>query len=240
MRPLVSGEDTKRYRFPRAGTYILFPYDDSESGRLLTASEMAKRFPRAWAYLASHERALRAREKGKFDDDNWYRFGRHQNIAKQKLPKLLVPRLTIKLGAAVDLHGASCLDNVDVNGVLAGDTTELWYLAAILNGPIANVIWRATSRPFRNNFRSANKQFIGHLPVPRADAMARKRLAEAAAHLQELHTKRHACAASNVEVRLLDEEIASAETAMNEVLYELYELTPGERALVEGVTSLME
>lgn len=201
MRPLVSGEAAKRYREPSTTTYILFPYDDSNDERLYTPAEMATRFPRAWAYLVFHEHELRARESGKFDDGAWYRFGRHQNIGKQKLPKLLIPRLTVKLGAAVDSGGVVCLDNVDVNGLLAVDPTELWYVAALLNSPLLNFIWRSTSKPFQNNFRSANKQFIERLPVPRANVTQRKRVAEAAKVLQDLHTRRRRCI-ENIERRL--------------------------------------
>ena len=192
MRPLVSGETAKRYQCPRTTTYILFPYDDTEEpARLFTPEEMVRRFPGAYAYLQSHERALRARESGKFDDASWYRFGRHQNIGKQKLPKVLVPRLTVTLGAAVDSEGAVCLDNVDVNGILADDVRDLWYVVGLLNGPVANCAWRMASKPFQNNFRSANKQFIGPLPiVPRTTAAMRKRIAEAAEKLQTMHTER--------------------------------------------------
>lgn len=195
MRPLVSGEAAKRYQNPRTATYILFPYDDTDdAARLFTPEEMSKQYPCAWAYLKSHERVLRARESSKFDDASWYRFGRHQNIGKQKLPKVLVPRLTVTLGAAVDSKGTVCLDNVDVNGILADDVQDLWYIVALLNGPVANCVWRMTSKPFQNNFRSANKQFIGPLPiVPRTTAVMRKRVAEAAENLQAMHTERKRC-----------------------------------------------
>ncbi len=194
MRPLVSGEAAKRYRHPRITTYILFPYDDAGvKARLFTSAEMSKRFPRAWAFLQSHERELRARETSKFDDETWYRFGRNQNVDKQKLPKVLVPRLTVTLGAAVDEEGAMCLDNVDVNGILANDLLEIWYIAGLLNSPLMNFIWRLTSKPFQNNFRAANKQFISSLPVPRANAVQHKNVADCAKNLQNLHTQRRQC-----------------------------------------------
>ena len=74
--------------------------------------------PRAWAHLRSYEAALRGRERGRFDDAAWWRFGRHQNLDKQDIPKLLVPRLVKRLRASFDAAGRYYLDNVDVGGVI--------------------------------------------------------------------------------------------------------------------------
>ena len=158
--------------------------------RLYTTEEMQTRFPLAFAYLKKHEQALRSRERGKFDDDSWYRFGRNQNIDKQSFPKLMVPRLISRLFCAIDEKGAVCLDNVDVGGILVSDSADLPYIAGILNAPICNFIWRRTSKPFQNDYRSANKQFIAPLPIPAASNSDRAEVARLAKELQRLHTLR--------------------------------------------------
>jgi len=210
MHPLVSGTEAKRYLTPQTDTYLLFPHllergtgvspvrSDEQAGRLFhvpkarlfTADEMRTRFPRAWAYLKQHEDALRGREKGKFDDDQWFRFGRNQNIDKQELPKLMVPRLITRLFCAMDLEGVCYLDNVDVGGILCTDAEELPYLAGILNAPVCNFVWRRTSKPFQNDYRSANKQFIAPLPIPDATPEERAEVGCRARELQDLHTRR--------------------------------------------------
>lgn len=191
MRPIVSGEDAKRYLEPAPSCYVLFPYDDAgERARLYSEDELRSRYPKGWAYLESHEAELRARERGAFDDSAWYRFGRNQNIDKQKLPKLLIPRLTTRLAAAVDDAGRFVLDNVDVNGVLTSSKRESWFLVGVLDGPVANFVWRHVSKPFQNDFRSANKQFISPLPIPAANAQERRDIGERAEELQRLHTER--------------------------------------------------
>ncbi|MHC4179078.1 MAG: Eco57I restriction-modification methylase domain-containing protein, partial [Planctomycetota bacterium] len=75
MKPLVSGEDAIPFGAPRTDKYLIFPYlVTNEQCRLYTPKEM-KRFRRCWKYLRENEKTLRARESGKFDDDQWYRFG---------------------------------------------------------------------------------------------------------------------------------------------------------------------
>lgn len=191
MHPLVSGAEAKRYIDPETDTWILFPYHRRGKGMaLLTADEMEQRYPLAWAYLRSHEGDLRARESGAFDDDDWHRFGRTQNLDKQDSTKLLMPRLVANLKASLDEAGEFYLDNVDVGGVAPSADYPPGFLLAMLNGQIANFVFRRISKPFRGDYLSANKQFIEPLPIPRLPGDEREAIGEAAISLQNLHTQR--------------------------------------------------
>ncbi|MFH1081338.1 MAG: DNA methyltransferase [Pseudomonadota bacterium] len=191
MRPLVSGAEAKRYQSPQTDTRLLFPYDISGARpRLLSTDEMSANFPLAFTYLKQHEQALRSREGGKFDDEHWYRFGRNQNIGIHEQPKLLIPRLISRLFCAMDEKGEVYLDNVDVGGISVSNIDELPYLAGILNSPVCNFIWRRTSKPFQNDYRSANKQFIAPLPVSEASDTDKADVSQKASALQRLHTRR--------------------------------------------------
>ncbi|MDD3801059.1 MAG: N-6 DNA methylase [Desulfuromonas thiophila] len=191
MHPLVSGAEAKRYLEPETNTYLLFPYDLSGGKpQLFSESEMKSRFSLAFAYLKQHENVLRSREGGKFNDVAWYRFGRNQNIGIQEQSKLLVPRLISRLFCTVDEKGETYLDNVDVGGVIVSQTDSLYYIAGIINAPVCNFVWRRISKPFQNDYRSANKQFIAPLPIPSATAEEKADVANKAKELQRLHTAR--------------------------------------------------
>lgn len=187
LKPLVSGEEAVPFATPPTETYLIFPYTVSgDECRLLTEAEMESH-KNCWAYLKDHESKLRNREGGKFDDDHWWRFGRHQNMEKQVLPKLLVPRLLLDLFAGIDPLGALCIDNVDVGGVLFRKGWDGHYLLGVLNSNACNFVWRRQSKPFRGEYRSANKQFIAPLPVPKTKDQ--KPVAKLARELAKLHGK---------------------------------------------------
>lgn len=191
MRPLISGAEANRYEEPQTATYLLFPYRMVDNkAELLPADVLAARHPLAWAYLKGHEAALRAREHSKFDDDAWYRFGRTQNIEKQHHAKLLVPRLVYRLFTTLDSDGSRCLDNVDVNGILPHRPEDAGFLLGVINAPVMNWVWRRTSKPFQNDYRAANKQFIAPLPVPLANDAQKAEIARHAETLLTLHTRR--------------------------------------------------
>jgi hypothetical protein len=192
MKPLVSGSEAKRYEEPETNTYLLFPYERDARGamRLIPADGMESRFPRAWAHLRRWEQELRRRESNSFDDEAWYRFGRNQNIDKQDVEKLIVPRLVQHMKCSLDLEGRFCLDNVDVGGILPATETEPTYQMAVLNAPVCDYVFRIISKPFQNDYRSANKQFIAPLPIPNASAQARADVANRAQCMQQRWTVR--------------------------------------------------
>jgi hypothetical protein len=163
---------------------------------------MNDEFPKAWKHLKFFEEILRNRENNRFDDAEWYRFGRNQNIDKQHLPKILVPRLAVNLHCVSDDTGEMCLDNVDCGGVRLAEDRHLGYVTAVLNGPVANYVWRRISKPFLSDYRSANKQFIAPLPVPAALRVDEQRVENLSQTLTTLHSDRRS--ASDALDRRLD------------------------------------
>jgi hypothetical protein len=192
MRPLISGEQAKRYEDPETETYVLFPYHRDPSGRiaLISQKDLASQYPRAWKYLQTWEKALRSRESSKMDGPQWWAYNYPKNLDRQDRPKLIVPRLVQHMKCSLDEHGAFCLDNVDAGGVIPAVGVDPYFLAAILNGPVADVVFRAISKPFQGDFRSANKQFIAPLPIPIAGPEDQAVVAARARALQASGTAR--------------------------------------------------
>ena len=200
MRPLVSGADAKRYVVPATETWLLFPYLFSRNQMgLISPATMATEYPKAWAYLLSYRSTLEMREAtigaddkitGPVYDDEWYRYVYPKNLDKQHLQKLVVARLVVHLGCSVDETGSNYLDNVDVGGVLPSEVEDPWFLAGILNAPVADFVFRRISKPFRGDYFSANRQFIAPLPIPSTTPAQHAAVAAGARELQRLHTER--------------------------------------------------
>jgi hypothetical protein len=203
MKPLVSGADVKRFLEPQTDVRLLFPYGAFPEGtRLFTPAEMASKFPAAWRYLRQFENELRCRDGGKNNsDEKWFGYVYPKNLDKQEVPKLLVPRLVARLGCFADEHGRFYCDNVDVGGVVPRRSDDIWLLAGVLNAPVTNTIFGWLTKPFRGNYKSANKQFIAPLPVPKADRVGRNALSALAKGMQE-HTTRRARLRADLEERL--------------------------------------
>lgn len=195
MRPLVSGEEAKRYQEISTGTYILFPYDDKpDRPSLYKAKDIASRFPKAWSYLCGHEAELRQRENGAFDDDQWFRFGRNQSIDKQKLPKLGVAQTAPEMRVFYDETGTYCFNNVRVNGIVCDRSESAYFLMGILNSRVVDFVVRRRSKPKEprpsGSYFEANKQFIAPLPIPSASDAECKKVIQLSRKLRKNHTSR--------------------------------------------------
>ncbi|MDN3646811.1 Eco57I restriction-modification methylase domain-containing protein [Pontixanthobacter aestiaquae] len=191
LKPLISGDEAKRYEDPTTDTFLLFPYRSGENGcALIPEDTMENEYPLIWNYLKSHEADLRKRESNKMDrDDSWWAYNYPKNLEKQSSAKVIVPRLVTRLKASVDDAGLFYLDNVDAGGVSPAEGVEPFFLAAVLNGSVANYVFRRISKPFRGDFLSANKQFIAPLPIPTLDIAAQEPISRNAVRLQRLHTE---------------------------------------------------
>jgi len=159
--------------------------------RLIPSGDMSSRFPRAWAHLNRWEKELRGRENGKMNrDKDWWGYVYLKNLDKQDVPKLLVPRLVQHLKCSSDPDGCLYLDNVDVGGILPASDINPAYLMAALNAPVCDFVFRIISKPFQNDYRSANKQFIAPLPIPNASSVVSSEIADRARRLEYRWTRR--------------------------------------------------
>ena len=191
MRKIASGKRINRYESPIVDVYLLFPYDISKvRPTLYSQAEMKAKFPNAWAYLCQHENELRAREKHRFNDDNWYCFSRPQNLDKQPLPKLAVAGTTPELRLTCDKNGELSTLGGRVYSILPTVKSEMHFLLGILNSPVPNLIFVRIARPKAGGFFDAETQFLRPLPIPHATEDEKSQVAEKATILHELHTRR--------------------------------------------------
>jgi hypothetical protein len=155
----------ERYAFRRLDQLLLFPYRrDGDEMRLLRPAELAA-LPLTAAYLAEHEAALRGREGGRMDHDEWYAYVYPKSLGHHDLPKLGVAATVQRLEIAADLAGAIYFHNVRVNGILASETVSLPLLLVLLNSRLLDWVFRRGAADHANDYYAANKQFIAGLPI---------------------------------------------------------------------------
>lgn len=164
-------EHLKPYRIVGDPVWCLWPYD--ASGELVPETSM-KKAGSAWQYLKACEKELRNREKGKFDDDRWYRFRRPQGIQVSSRPnKIIVPSMMSPATAYLDREGGVCFTASGTGGGGAWgvelfdekQVTNLWLLA-VLN---SRALWEwLTSEGDRKKggWRGVDQGILRRVPVP--------------------------------------------------------------------------
>jgi hypothetical protein len=124
------------------------------------------------------------------DNERWWAYNYPKNLDRQEVPKLMVAQLVPNLRLSADPDGNFYINNVRVNGIAPAQGVSLWFLLGVLNGRVADFVFRRTAKPKDNKFFEANKQFIRNLPIPPADEGARAEVATRAEVLQQLHSTR--------------------------------------------------
>lgn len=246
LKEVIRSGEIGRYR-ALTGALVLFPYEVKNcSARLFPAAEMHKLFPRAWEYLKENSKLLQNREKDKFKDSEWYRFGRNQNLGLWDQPKLMVPYMISELAAYFDRSDNYYFINVTTGGYgITSDETSgsLAYLCGLLNSRLLDFYFKQVSTTFHGGYFAANKQYIEKLPIhpinfSNPDDKARhEKMVLLVDRMQALH-KRSAVAKNPNDKHQLQREIDATGREIDQIVYKLYELREEEIKLVEETTRL--
>ena len=224
MKPLISGPDAKRYQYPTTKKYLLHPYKTEPNFELYDSKSLHEIFPKAFQYLKTNEKALRARENGKMNHDSWYAYNYPKNLDRQSIPKIGVAQTVSDLQCFIDMKGSYFFNNVRVNGISPLDEKELniKYLLGILNSRVANFYFKLVGKPKDNGFYEANKQFISPIPIKFAEIKIQKKIIELVESI--LEKKQMEAGAKTSEL----------ENEIDKLVYQLYGLTEEEIKIVEG------
>ena len=102
----------------------------------------------------------------------------------------MVAQLVPSMRVSADPDGSYYINNVRVNGISAAEGVSLLFILGVLNGKVADFVFRRTAKPKNNNFFEANKQFIKHLPIPSVAEEVQTEIGDRAEELQRLHTEK--------------------------------------------------
>jgi hypothetical protein len=238
LRTPVFATDFGRYRFdPHNGKVIIFPY--KSDARLMGEDELRSQFPKTFSYLTARRRALEKRKQFKA----WYGYSAPRNLTLHDAAQLVVPLLADR-GLFAELPEArDCLCLMAGGGfsITLSDTTGLHkrYVLGLLNSRL--LFWRlnAISNKFRGGWITCTKQYVGTLPIRTinftdpADVARHDRMVALVTQMLDLHS-RLAVEGVPHEKAALQRRIEMTDRQIDALVYELYELTPEEIAVVEG------
>jgi hypothetical protein len=242
LKPVVRSGSIHRYS-AQATASILFPYEVKDcSARLFTPAELKRDYPLAWEYLIRNKKLLENREKGAFNDAEWYRFGRSQNLGMWEQPKLMVPYMITELAAYLDRVDKYYFINVTTGGYGVTTDESLWslsYLCGLLNSRLLDFYLKKVSTNFHGGYFAANKQYIEQLPIRPVDfsnpfdKSHHEKVVALVGRMLTLNKRKHSGKLAPSENDRVEREIGSSDAELNTLVYELYGTSDEERRIVE-------
>jgi hypothetical protein len=242
LRTPLFASDFNRYLFaPENKLRIIFPYVAERDGfRLMTSSELQKKFPKAFARL--QENAGRLKERKQFIE--WFGYSAPRNLELHDRAQIAVPLLADGgLFALIPKSSRGSICPMASGGftiTLGADCAfKPEFVLGILNSKLSFWFLRQISNIFRGGWITCTKQYFGELPIIRLDL---KKSADKARHdkLVVLVDKmlglmpKLRVATSEREKATLQNAVTATDQQIDALVYELYGLTKAEIKLVEG------
>ncbi|MEO0279036.1 MAG: TaqI-like C-terminal specificity domain-containing protein, partial [candidate division WOR-3 bacterium] len=172
LKPLLMGKDIKRWSVQYYSLVVLFPYIiENGKATLLNANTLKTKYPRIWQYLLDNQDFLRLRDRGAWRNrEDWYAYGRHQNIEKFEQKKIMTQVLASRSSFSLDNEGIFYFvggGNAGGYGIILKEdvSLSLAYLCSLLNSSLLDWNLKMISTRFRGGFYSYAKRFIEKLPI---------------------------------------------------------------------------
>ncbi|MEA3376601.1 MAG: TaqI-like C-terminal specificity domain-containing protein, partial [Chloroflexota bacterium] len=168
LKPLLKGKDVSRYVRPEPKTWVIFPYDTTDSSpRLLEKDEIRHSAPRLWEYLKEHEEVLRGREDGKMDHDEWWGYVYPKNLGYFPQRKLLTPDICGKGELTIDV--GKNYHTTTVYSIILRDSFSitLSYVLAVMNSRLVWFFLTRTGTVLRGGYLRFKTAYLEPVPVRR-------------------------------------------------------------------------
>jgi type I restriction-modification system DNA methylase subunit len=195
--PFLQGQDIRRYVLETCSKVVILPYQ-IKAGRaeLIAETQIKKKFPLAYDYLLQNKKVLEDREEGRFSGEEWYAYGRLQNVDLMLLPKILVPDIANFASFAFDEAGEFAFASGYGITLKAEAKESPAYLLGLLNSRLLDYYLKQVSTTMRGGYFRYFTQFIEQLPIKRIDpknkreAKLEKEIVEHVEEIQAAHKQR--------------------------------------------------
>ena len=212
VKPLLKGEDVHRYEHLYSNRYVIFPYNlNRNSAELYTEEQIKTMFPKGYEYLKECESELRDREKGRFNNDKWYMFGRTQGINFGGIPKLLAPEISLGGNFSYDING-QFYSTTTIYGYIKNKSCQISYetLLAIMNSSLCWWFLKNTGTVLANGYFRYKPTYLKPFPLPIISQKKDKEIKDLVKKLQQ---------EDDIMIR------KHFENDINQKIYDLYNLT---------------
>lgn len=223
MKPLLKGENIKRYLKPETTNYIFYPHYTDHKGKTQPFSEdkMKIDFPQAYNYILNFKDELIERKiKYKTNSKYWYSLHRSRKQILFESPKIITPQLQNHSSFTFD----NCSFYADAGGYILpqkeNDKVPLISYLAIFNSKLFYYFIKKTSTPYNNNYFYFKTNYIEPFCIP--------------VSIINYYVKFENIASKILEYKIIDKQPTDKlERQIDELVYKLYDLTYDEVQVVE-------
>jgi hypothetical protein len=221
IKPWLRGRDVKRWRVEWAGLYIIAIPKGSDEGvhhpwttarsETEARSIFARTYPAIHRHLSQFEKQLRVRQD---QGDYWWELRACAYYAELEKPKIVYPEFGILPQFGFDS------DAMYIANKLFCIPDASPYLLGVLNSSVCHYFLMYVTSHIQSDYIEFRLIHVSQVPIPNALPALRTLIESAVHELLSLHGQ--------------GPRAVELEAELNRLVYQAYDLTPAEIALIEG------
>ena len=236
IKPFLAGRDVKRYAPLNSRKYLIFTRRGIDLDKypaikryLLSYRERLEPKPKNW-----EGQSWNGRKSGPYE---WYEI--QDTVAyfqEFESPKIIIPAIVQRASYAFD---RTCFYSNDKTSIIP--TTDL-YLLGFLNSNLSDFVMYSISSTKQGGYFEYKPMYVSQLPIRTidfsnpSDKQKHDSIVELVKTMLALHEQKGAATEQGERARL-EREIAATDEQIDTLVYELYDLTDEEIAIVEESVS---
>jgi type I restriction-modification system DNA methylase subunit len=165
-KPLLVGEDVRRWKINWSGNYILYTRDiDLEKQK------------NTYRYLKEHQEKLSQRTSIKGTGIKWYELSRPRDPRAFECKKIVTPRIATGNNFALDENGEFyCGDTTYV--IVPKDSVDIFYLLGLLNSKVLDFYLKQVSPFFMDRYFVYNASYTERFPIKLPKTLEERKITE--------------------------------------------------------------
>ena len=244
LKPILKGEDVKRYSQLEPNYYVIFPHYVTKNGKTkpIEEQEFKSSYPLTYAYLSQFKRELTEKKiKYKTNPKYWYSLHRSREIKLFETEKIITPE--ISLGCNMTVDNAYFYHNTKVYSFIPNSAfqEDIRFWLGLLNSKIMWFFLKTTGYVLRGGYFTFKTKYIEPFPIRTinfddlADVARHDQIVSLVDQMLELNKK---LAESKVTqtTEMLKRQIESTDRKIEDLVYKLYDLIDEEIKILESET----
>ncbi|MBA3053186.1 MAG: N-6 DNA methylase [Candidatus Omnitrophica bacterium] len=242
VKPFLFGSDIKRYDVLRSNWVLLLPYQlVDDKYQLIPPKQLQELYPLAYEYLLAVKDIL-IKRKIITSSSDFYKYSAARSLNEYSNPRILVPDILVKNRINIDLQGAffhgPAIHSIIFNSKVR-EHNELYFLG-VFNSKIFWFFITHTSTALQGNAFRLTPNYISKFPIRvidfnnSLDVARHNKIVELVTHMLELH-KQLAETKTSPDKTVIQRQIDATDHQIDQLVYDLYDLTPVEIKIIEEV-----
>jgi len=212
--PYLSDRNMEPYATPRKTSKVVFyPYQGNNK---LSKATIQKRYPKTWAYIASHSEQLKKRKSVQTRNCEWWAPVRPRQPKNMLVPKIVGPHLMLLPKFSLDKTGKYAISHSPLMypKELAGELDLLHFFLAVLNSSV--VYWQISnlSHKYSRGYLMLEPKTLKKIRVPNPASIPPSTMKQ----IQSLVRRRIVSSATSG-------SLSSLERTLDNVIADIYGLT---------------